>query len=146
MTTNDELERLRARLRHPHIRERKHAIAQAIALLAATQERATILDLLAAVARDDLAPSVREQAQAILDAETKAPTPFAAGEARHMFPVQCPHCKHVTYFDKRRVCGADGTVKREVQRGGVVLDELILTCEQCGHKMTHAVDCEGYKK
>ncbi len=89
---------------------------------------------------------MREQAQAILDAEIKPPPSFAAGETRHMFPVQCPHCQHITYFDKRRVCGADGHGQTGDQAGGVVLDELLLTCEQCGHKMTHAVDCEGYKK
>ena len=100
---------------------------------------------MAAVARDDIVSGVRKEAQAILDAETKAPALFPAGEARHMFPVQCPHCQHVTYFDKRRVCGADGTVKRVV-RGGVALDELLLTCEHCQREMTHAVDCEGYKK
>jgi hypothetical protein len=145
MTTNDELDRLRIRLQHPYIRERKQALAEAKALLATTQERATFLDLLAAVARDDIAPSVRELAQAILDAESKATTPFPASEAQHMFPVQCPRCQHITYFDKRRVCGATGKIKRTVKRGGIALDELLLTCEYCYHEMTHAVDCEGYK-
>jgi hypothetical protein len=133
-------------LQHPHIRERKRAIDRAGVLLAAGEERDAILALLAAVARDDTAPGVRREAQAILDAAAKTPAPFAAGEAQHMFPVQCPQCQHVTYFDKRRVCGADGVVKRVVWRGGVALDELLLRCERCGCEMTHAVDCEGYKK
>jgi hypothetical protein len=146
MPTSDDLGRLRTRLQHAHIRERRQAIAEAKALLAAgPRDRAFILNLLAAVARDDIAPSIRQEAQAVLDAESKAPAPYPAAEAQHFFSVQCPHCRHVHYFDKRRVCGAAGVVKRSVRRDGVALDELILTCEQCRRTFTHAVDCEGYK-
>lgn len=56
------------------------------------------------------------------------------------FPVRCPECDHVTWFDKRVECAKRGRVYR-----GPKGDELALTCESCGHEMTYSVDCEGYR-
>ena len=57
-----------------------------------------------------------------------------------IFPLRCPKCSHVTYFDKAVVCAKQGRTYRGTQR-----DELLLDCESCGHAMTHEVDCEGYR-
>lgn len=58
------------------------------------------------------------------------------------FPVRCPDCGHVNWFDKNVVCGKSG---RYVVRRGPQGDELLLPCEQCEEEMTHTVDCEGYR-
>ena len=61
-------------------------------------------------------------------------------ESGRYFPVRCPECDHVTYFDKGVVCGKRGRVYRGPKR-----DEVLLTCESCGEEMTQRVDCEGYR-
>jgi translation initiation factor 2 beta subunit (eIF-2beta)/eIF-5 len=61
-------------------------------------------------------------------------------ESDRYFPLRCPACGHVTWFDKRMVCAKKGRVYR-----GEKKDELILKCEGCGHEMTQRVDCEGYR-
>jgi formate dehydrogenase maturation protein FdhE len=63
----------------------------------------------------------------------------------HLFGVKCAN-GHITYFDKRRVCPASGTlVRRVVRDGDTELDELYLKCETCDAEVVVRVDCEGYK-
>jgi uncharacterized OB-fold protein len=60
-------------------------------------------------------------------------------EKQHIFSEKCPKCGHVNYYDKRRVCSG----KRDVYRGSEP-EMLILSCDNCKHKFSRAVDCEGY--
>ncbi|MEM7134245.1 MAG: hypothetical protein AAF702_48695 [Chloroflexota bacterium] len=67
---------------------------------------------------------------------------------KHRFPVRCPKCDHVTWFEKRAVCQNDGVFKRTlVPRGSIMMDRLRLPCENpvCDAEMVHEVDCRGYK-
>ncbi len=96
----------------------------------------------------EVMPSVQEKAQAVLEAEAKKGTalpPFLRpDDARHIFGARCPK-GHVTYFDKRRVCSAQGEVVREIEeRTGTRLHKLVLNCRECGEEVTVHVDCEGY--
>ncbi len=132
---------------HEFIRIRKEAIDQAAEMLQRGEHREEVLAILEYLAYNDLMMGVREKAQEVLDADKKrgiAPV-FRPDESRHIFGVRCKN-GHVTYFDKRRVCGAYKEFPREItQRAGLELDELHLKCEQCGLEVVSRVDCRGYK-
>ncbi|MGD9101145.1 MAG: toll/interleukin-1 receptor domain-containing protein [Anaerolineae bacterium] len=144
--SQDVLIALSEQLAHPHIRERKAGLQRAAALLERPEYRQKVLAQLEHVARVDLMPGVRAQAQAVLDADAQKGLPPSSGEAsRHVFGVRCPN-GHVTYFDKRHVCPASDTVVRDVvRRAEVELDEIHLKCAQCDAEMVAPVNCEGYK-
>lgn len=135
------------------ISARKTAIELAAALLARNEHRAEVLALLAYLARHDLMAGVREKAQAALDAEAQrqagpqaAPLLLHPEDARHIFPVTCNHCGQISYFDKRRVCSAQGTIiLRQARRSEKKeLDTLELPCAHCPNSIVALVDCEGY--
>ena len=76
-----------------------------------------------------------------------AQPPTTRNEAVHIFPVSCAQ-GHVTYFDKRAVCPANGSVTRSVvSRNGTQLDVLRLRCGTtgCPEWIAAEVDCEGYR-
>ena len=136
---------VREQLSHEYIRVRKQAIERSVELLESDEHRQELLAALDHIARKDLIIIVREAAQAVLDAQAKA-MPAPADESRHIFGVRCAWCGSVTYFDKRKVCPASGTIERKVvDAAGKELDELYLKCEHCGEQMQARVDCEGYK-
>jgi hypothetical protein len=105
-------EQLLALLTHQYIRERKQGIAQTDELLPRGERSSELLAVLKEIAQADVIESVRQAAQSVLD-RTKQQTPSASSssEARHMVGVRCPN-GHVTYFDKRVICAADGTISR----------------------------------
>lgn len=135
------------------ISARKTAIDLATALLARDEHREAVLALLEYLARHDLMTGVREQAQAALDAEAQrqqgpqaAPLLLRPEDSRHIFPATCNHCGQISYFDKRRVCSARGTIiLRQAKRSEEKeLDTLELPCAHCSNSIFVLVDCEGY--
>ena len=131
-----------------HGKRRKEGIEHATQMLQQGKHREELLALLEYMARREVMPSVQEKAQAVLEAEAKKGTalpPFLRpDDARHIFGARCPK-GHVTYFDKRRVCSAQGEVVREIEeRTGTRLHKLVLNCRECGEEVTVHVDCEGY--
>jgi hypothetical protein len=146
----DELLALGEQAAHPHIRERKAAIERAAQMLQRGEHREEALTILEYLARNDLIHSVQEKARGVLQAVTPQPpaSPPAStqpADARHCFGVRCKN-GHVTTFDRRQVCSQHSEVMRALQRKEIMrgLDELVLTCPQCGVKMAVEVDCEGY--
>ena len=132
---------------HEYIRERKVAIDQAAEMLQRGEHREAVLALLEYLAHNDLMMGVRDKAQEVLDADAKKmiPPQLRSGESRHIFGVRCKN-GHVSYFDKRQVCSAYKEVPREIrQSAGIELDELHLTCDQCGVGVVARKDCRGYK-
>jgi len=147
--STDPLIALSEKAAHEFIRIRKESIDQAAEMLRRDEHRAAVLALLEYLAHNDLMMGVRDKAQEVLDADAKKgvahPPLLRSGESRHIFGVRCRN-GHITYFDKRRVCSAQSAiVRRLTQRAGKELDELVLTCEQCGEETMVPVDCEGYK-
>src|SRR5579884_3068895 len=123
------------------LRVRKEAIDEAAAMLQRGEHREAVLATLEYLARNDLMSSVREKAQAVLATAMQQqtpspPAPTRPQDARHLFGVRCKN-GHITTFDRRKVCSQ----RKEIMRG---LDELILTCSECGVQMAVDVDCEGY--
>ncbi|MBK9944250.1 MAG: toll/interleukin-1 receptor domain-containing protein [Kouleothrix sp.] len=139
---------LLALLTHQYIRDRKRGIAQAAERLQRGERNAELLAVLEDIARSDTIETVREEAQKVLTAiGQQAPTHMPADEARHMVGARCPR-GHVTYFDRRTICIADGTIPRaHVQRAEKDLDEIYVTCgtSGCGEQLVIRVDCEGYR-
>ena len=93
---------------------------------------------------------MRDAAQQALDVvrQTATPqtTPAPLGASRHTFGVRCAK-NHVSWFDKREVCPADGTIHRSrMRKAGKDLDQLSLPCRTpgCGEIVVVPVDCEGY--
>jgi hypothetical protein len=130
---------------HQYIRVRKEAIEQATAMLQHGEHHEEVLAVLEYLAHNDLMNGVREQAQAVLDAEARAGSVFPRAsmrpqDSRHRFGARCKN-GHVSYFDKREMCAA----KRPLVRGEKAApEELILHCTTCGVVMALDVDCEGY--
>lgn len=131
---------------HEHIRERKEAIGLAAAMLQRGEHRTEALAILEYLAHNDLVSGVREQAQAVLDAQPgeTAPDRVAASarveEQRHKFRVRCKN-GHINTFDKRVACARRAKVARGMR---VTLDELVLSCPDCQVEMAVDIDCEGY--
>lgn len=141
---------LLALLAHEHIRNKKQGITEAIANIQRGEQHEQLLAILEHMARHDVYNSVREAAQQALDElrQTTAPqtTPVTLGTSRHTFGVRCAK-HHVSWFDKREVCSANGTISRSrVQKAGKDLDQLSLPCRTpgCGETVVVPVDCEGY--
>jgi len=135
---------------HEFIRERKEAIKLAAEMLTRNEQREAVLAVLEYLARNDLMSGVREAAQAVIDADAQqaAPTHLSSlrpEDARYMFGVRCKN-GHVSYFDKRRVCKASSSIKREIVRGADgELDELHLPCDTCGEIVVSRQDCRDYR-
>lgn len=133
-------------LAHPYIRERKKGLALIENLLAEGKYHERLLAILEGLVERDESIQVRDISQRLLEAEAKktAPPPLPEG-SRHTFSVRCPN-GHTHWFDKRRVCPDDGTLKRSRStRGGKVLDDIYLKCPECGTEIIVPVDCEGYR-
>ncbi|MGB8343708.1 MAG: toll/interleukin-1 receptor domain-containing protein [Ktedonobacteraceae bacterium] len=130
---------------HQYIRVRKETIDQAAAMLQRGEHREEVLAILEYLAHNDLMNGVREQAQAVLDAEARRGSaspaaPVRSQDSRHRFGARCQN-GHISYFDKREVCAA----KRPLVRGEKAApEELLLHCPTCGVVMAVDVDCEGY--
>jgi len=143
MSEPDELQALAAQLKAKHIRDRQAAIQRASELLARDERRQEVRALLQEVAQDDAFGIVRDAAQKALDADERSHRERygALGrDAQHMFGVRCPK-GHITYFDKREVCGSQRWIVRSTDQ----LDVLRLPCGACDEVMEVEVDCEGYK-
>src|SRR5437588_7670942 len=123
--------------------KRKEAIDQAAGMLQRNEHREEVLAILEYLAKHDLMMGVRDKAKEALEADAKKiapPPPFLnLGDPRHIVGVQCEQCKHVTYFDKRRICAPQGQVIRKTEEGDrAEWDRMELPCERCGHKIpTH---------
>lgn len=64
-------------------------------------------------------------------------------ENKYIIGVVCSK-GHPNYYDKRVIC--PGKIHhRTTQEDGVVLDQILVECQECGEEMTIKVDCEGYK-
>jgi TIR domain len=148
--STDPLIKLYDQAAHEFIRERKAAIDVAAEMLKRNEHREAVLALLEYMARNDMMMGVRDKAQEVLDADAKKASPpsfLRPGDSRHMFGVRCKN-GHVTYFDKREVCGAHSLVPRDMAKSaGVELDELHLKCEHpdCGAEVVARVDCREYR-
>jgi hypothetical protein len=130
------------------IYQRKVVIDRAAAMLQQDEYssyRESILAVLEYLARNDLMPDVRERAQRVLNAEKGKEKPEPSAASRHSITMRC-HNGHITSFDKRIICRADAGMIRSVrQSAGIMLDELILACPQCGVGTKVHVDCRGYR-
>lgn len=134
------------------INARKTAIEQASDMLKqeAQPHREAILALLEYIAQHDLMPGVRDKANAVLqeDAKKVAQVPLPPflnpNDSRHIFAVRCKK-GHISYFDKRRVCAAQGEGVREHEKpADTKLQKLVLKCKECGEELPVSIDCEGY--
>lgn len=139
---------------HEFISNRRTAIELAADMLARDEHRTEVLALLNYLAQHDPMPGVREQAQEVLDTDKQRATPLPTtpflnpADAQYMLGVRCKKCNHITYFDRRRLCTENRTVKRILRAPGSDsnesdLDEMELPCANCGHLMVIHVDCEG---
>ncbi len=135
------------------IGSRYAAIDLAAGMLARGEHAEDVKAILGYLARRDLMIGVREKAQEVFNAEkqrtavrTAASSPrFKAGDTQSLFGVNCTKCGHITTYDRRKVCAQKQTIASPISGSGKkALDELELTCGQCGHKMIRHVDCEGY--
>lgn len=133
---------------HEYNTVRKEAIDLAADMLKRGEHRVEVLAALAYLAQHDLMSGVKEKAQEMLDAHTRANVPpsFRSDEARHMVSMTCEKCGRVNYFDRRVVCPLkkDGWRAYKTQ-GGKKLDVLKLACKTCGKEAYVDVDCEGYR-
>ncbi len=136
-------------LAHDHIRERRKGIEQARALLASPAQSAhheTVLAWLEHIARHDLTDTMRELARSVLEAHAgKGPSHPEA--ERFRIGVRCPK-GHVTWYDKRRLCGDHTTFKRiVVRRADAELHEIEAPCDEpgCGETTKVRLDCEEYR-
>jgi hypothetical protein len=151
MTTDEDVAAIRTGLAHPFIRERTAAIERCRALLQAGQGGEALLSLLKRTAAEDPFLNVREAAQQVLDQWQRAQwaaIPGAPANPEEHFPLRCPRCGHVTWFNKRRVCGQDGSIQRSWrEHNGRRVARLTLRCEQqsCRQEMVREIDCEGYR-
>jgi len=136
------------------ISARKTAIEQASDMLKqlAQPHREAILALLEYIAQSDLMPGVRDKASAVLQEDAKkaaqGPLPpfLNPDDSRHIFAVRCKK-GHITNFDKRRVCVAQGMGVREHEEpAGTKLQKLVLKCKECGEELPVSIDCEGYNE
>jgi hypothetical protein len=134
-------------LNHEYIREQKRGIAEAVALIQRGERREELLAVLEDLARHNLYGTVAAAAQQALDSlsgQVAQETPPA--DSRHTFGVRCPK-GHVSWYDKREVCPADGKVARSaVRKAEQDLTELMLPCRTagCPETVVVQVDCEGY--
>ena len=147
LTTEARLATLDAQLAHELIRERRGGIEQARAWLndpSQAKPREILLARLVFMAQYDLMQTLRDLARAVLAAESQKNLPPARpNESHHMFGVRCPN-GHVTYYDRRAVCGDHTQFPRAaVRRAGTDLSELVLPCKTCPEKMKVRVDCEA---
>jgi hypothetical protein len=130
------------------IHQRKEAIDHAAVMLQHDEfpsYRESILALLEYLARNDLMPDVRTRAQHAIDVEKGKEQTGASSASRHSIAMRC-HNGHINYFDKRIICHPEAKIARTVlQSAGIMLDELVLACPQCGAKTTVHVDCRGYR-
>lgn len=134
-------------LSHAHIRERKAGITRAAQLLEQDSHVEPLLAALEDISRKDLIMNVREEARRVLEQFAAKGQPAAQPQSRHNIGVRCPN-GHVSYFNKREICGSDGVGFRHVRlvnRAGSNLDEIVLKCKTCNEEMVVEVDCEGYK-
>lgn len=145
--STDTLIVLSEKAAHEFIRVREEAIEQAADILRRDDPhdaplREAVLEVLEYLVRNDSMMRVREKAQKVLDVSTNSHYP---PDSRHVFRVRCKN-GHVSSYDKRVVCNAYRDVRRELRaRGGKEVDELHLTCAECGCCVVVRVDCEGYK-
>ena len=106
-----------------------------------------LLAALEMIAIHDPIGNMRRLAKTVLEKhhEEHSRPSFAPDESRHMIGVRCIN-NHVTWFDKREICPASGTIKRlTVRRADQEFDELSLECGYCDETTVVTVDCEGYK-
>ena len=144
MTEPEQLTQLQQMLTSDLIRKRKAGIAMAAEMLASDQQSEAVRALLEEIAKNDGMLTVREAAQAMLDADHKRRNPPPPD---YVFGGRCPN-GHVSYYDKREHCPKQGHgVYRTVSRDGKDLDEILLKCKtkDCGEEFFVAVDCDGYK-
>jgi hypothetical protein len=128
-TSVDPLMLISEQAAHEFSRERRAAIEHATELLQRGEHREELLALLAYLAHHDQFITIREQAQAALDAAHPQALPaFHFGDPSSIFSATCKKCGHVNYFDKWRVCPAS----RRITRGAASrpeLDTLLLKCK-----------------
>jgi glutaredoxin len=145
MSESQKLSQLQQMLTSDLIRKRKTGIAMAAEMLAsdAQAQSEAVRVLLDGVAKNDAMLTVREAAQAALDADEARRNPPPPD---YVFGAKCPHCHSVTQLDKRVVCPNQGNVTREViVRDGLELDTILVTCKHCGQDFKTPVPCKGYK-
>lgn len=142
----DQDDLLLALLTNELIATRKQGIAEASQQLQRGERVEQNLALLEDLARNDQFDTVRHAARAALAATQPAPQVARARETQHMVGVRCAN-GHISYFDRREICRAQGTLHRSVERAGKTLDELILECTHpgCGAELKARIDCEGYR-
>ena len=134
---------------HEHIHKRRAAIERAAEMLQRDEEREAVLAVLDYLAHHEPTTLLREKAQEVLatpQGQTSPASLLQPSDVRHFFSAKCNKCGHLNVFDKRRVCPADGDVKRHsFRRGEIELDEIFLRCEKCDAGLIVEVDCKSYK-
>jgi TIR domain len=134
-------------LTHEYIREQKRGIAEAVILIQRGERREELLATLEDLARHSLYGTVADAARHALDSLSDQAAPETPpDESRHTFGVRCAK-GHVSWYDKREVCLADGKIARSaVRRADQDLTELMLPCRTAGciETVVVRVDCEGY--
>jgi hypothetical protein len=125
---------------HEFIRIRRTAIHSADEMLRRGEQRGEVLALLGYLAHNDETMNVRNDAQAVIKANTKKVQPWS-DDTRYIFGVRCKN-GHISYFDKRVVC----TAARSVIRGSKESpqDELHLICKTCKVEVVDYQDCREH--
>jgi hypothetical protein len=144
MPYSDKLSELQQMLISTLIRKRKAGIAMAAEMLATDAQSQAVRALLDEIAKNDAMLTMREAAQAALDADQKRRNP---PPPEYVFGGRCPN-GHVSYYDKREHCPKQGHgTYRTISRDGKDLDEVLLKCKtkDCGEEFFVVVDCDGYK-
>ena len=143
MPDPDPLTQLNEMLTSDLIRKRKAGIAMAVEMLATDAQPEAVRALLEGIAQNDAMLTVREAAQAALDADDKRRNPPPPD---YVFGAKCMYCHYVTQLDKRVVCPKQGNITREVTvRDGLELDTILVKCKHCGKEFKTPVPCKGYK-
>jgi hypothetical protein len=127
------------------IHVRRTAIQSAAQMLQQGEHREEVLALLNYLAHNDGTNNVRNDAQAVIQANIKKEQPWS-DDTRHIFGVTCKN-RHTSYFDKRIVCTASRSVVRGSQTSSPEssLDELHLICKTCHVDVVSYQDCREYK-
>ncbi len=139
--STDALIALSEQAAHEFIRTRRVAIHLADEMLRRSEHLEEMLALLGYLAHNDETMNVRNDAQAVIKANTNKVQPWS-NDTRHIFGVRCKN-GHMSYFDKRVVCTAARSVIRGTKESPQ--DELHLICKTCKVEVVAYQDCRGYQ-
>ena len=151
MTLEQEISQMAGELQHESVVQRRAAVRTAAALLATPRCqagcRAQIIELLRNQLAVESYPTVRNDIQTILANVWDGVDPTLRQDDRqHMIGVTCPD-KHVSYFDKRKLCSGESIIRRIFERkDGQEVEMFYVACKTpgCTHQMKIQLECGEY--